>query len=66
MISYGIGILPRIRMLKSEFTLQNSNGVQMMDQLTDILQTSEHSLRDFSNLVPSPNCGYLPESSKSI
>ena len=37
----------------------------MMDQLPE-MQTSVRSLIDFSNLVPSPNYGYFPESSTSI
>ena len=39
MICNGIGNLPLIRMVKSEFLAQNSNGLQMMDELADILQT---------------------------
>ena len=32
MICYGIGILPLLRMLKSEFPAASSNAMQMMDQ----------------------------------
>ena len=46
------------------FSLQNSNGVQMMDQLPESLQTSRAQFERLQQL--SPMYGYFPESSKSI
>ena len=65
MICYGIYPFFLFARSRVNFTLQNSMGIQMMDQLPDILQTSVRSLSDASNQVPT-TYGYFPESSKSI
>ena len=44
--------------------LQNSNGVQMMDQMLESLQTSVRSLSDSSNQLD-PKHGYNPELSNN-
>ena len=51
MICYGIG--PSLfASSRVNFLMQNSNDMQMMDQLPENLQTSMCSLNDVCNLVP--------------
>ena len=49
----------------SRYKLQNSNGLQMMDQQPESLPTYVRSWSDFRNSVPTTET-YFPESSRSI
>ena len=50
----------------SRYKLQNSNGLQMMDQQPESLPTYVRSWSDFRYSVPTTTDTYFPDSSRSI